>query len=103
MHATTPEGILGGFEFTAFQRNLKEWQQRPWTYVRDRGSRVLQERNNSWFDSYSVRNSVLSISHITFLDCRGTFFPTTFLEIAEEVHLRSEGVGGGGEGEVVSV
>ena len=66
-------------------------------------SRVLKERNNSWFDSYSVRNSVLSISHITFLDCRGTFFPTTFLEIAEEVHLRSEGVGGGGEGEVVSV
>ena len=30
-------------------------------------------------------------------------FPTTFLEIAQEVHLRSEGVGGGGEGEVVSV
>ena len=50
-------------------------------------SPVLKESNNSWFDSYSVRNSVLSISHITFLDCHGTFFPTTFLEIAEEVHF----------------
>ena len=58
-------------------------------------SRVLKESNNSWFDSYSVRNSVLSISHITFLDCRGTFFRTTFLEIVEEVHLRSEGAGVG--------
>ena len=32
-HATTPKGIVGGFEFTVFQRNLKEWQERPWTYV----------------------------------------------------------------------
>ena len=67
--------------------------------------RVLKESNKSRFDSYSVRNSVLSISHITFLDCRGTFFPTAFLEIAEKVHLRSEGKGGEGgcEGEVASV
>ena len=35
VHATTPEGILGGFEFTVFQRNLKEWQERPWRYVRE--------------------------------------------------------------------
>ena len=33
VHATTPKGIVGGFEFTVFQRNLKEWQERPWTYV----------------------------------------------------------------------
>ena len=32
-HATTPKGIVGGFEFTVFQRNLKEWQERPWTYI----------------------------------------------------------------------
>ena len=32
--------------------------------------RVLKESNKSRFDSYSVRNSVLIISHITFLDCR---------------------------------
>ena len=33
VHATIPKGIAGGFEFTVFQRNLKEWQERPWTYV----------------------------------------------------------------------
>ena len=26
-------GIVGGFESTVFQRNLKEWQERSWTYV----------------------------------------------------------------------
>ena len=33
VHATTLKGIVGGFEFTVFQRNLKEWHERPWTYV----------------------------------------------------------------------
>ena len=33
VHATIPKGIVGGFEFTVFQRNLNEWQGRPWTYV----------------------------------------------------------------------
>ena len=32
--------------------------------------RVLKEINKSRFHSYSVRNSVLIISHITFRDCR---------------------------------
>ena len=32
--------------------------------------RVLKESNKSRFDSYSIRNSVLIISHITFWDCR---------------------------------
>ena len=31
--------------------------------------RVLKESNKGRFDSYSVRNSVLIISHITFWDC----------------------------------
>ena len=44
--------------------------------------RMLKESNKSRFDSYSVRNSVLLISHITFRDCRVHIFPTTFLEIA---------------------
>ena len=44
--------------------------------------RVLKESNKSRFDSYSVRKSVLIISHITFRDCRVHSFPTTFLEIA---------------------
>ena len=30
---------------------------------------MLKESNKSWFDSYSVRNSVLIISHNTFRDC----------------------------------
>ena len=25
VHATAPKGIVGGFEFTVFQRNLEEW------------------------------------------------------------------------------
>ena len=44
--------------------------------------RVLKESNKSRFDSYSVRNSVLIISHITFRDCRVHIFPTTCLEVA---------------------
>ena len=33
VHATIPKGIVGGFEFTVLQRNLKKWHERPWTYV----------------------------------------------------------------------
>ena len=44
--------------------------------------RVLNESKKSRFDSYSVRNSALIISHITFRGCRVHIFPTTFLEIA---------------------
>ena len=36
--------------------------------------RVLKESNNRRFDSYSVRNSLLIISHITFRDCRVHIF-----------------------------
>ena len=43
---------------------------------------VLKESNKSKFDGYSVRNSVLIISHVTFWYCRVHIFPTTFLEIA---------------------
>ena len=44
--------------------------------------RVLKESNKTRFDSYSVRNTVLITSHITFRDCRAHIFPTTFLGIA---------------------
>ena len=71
VYATTPKGIVEGFEFTVFQRNLKEWQERPWTL----SLQMLKERNKSRFDSYSVRNSVLSVSHLTFPDnCRVHIF-----------------------------
>ena len=33
VHATTSKGIVGGFEFTVLQRNLKELHERPWTFV----------------------------------------------------------------------
>ena len=33
VHGTTPKGIVGGFEVTVLQRNLKEWHERPWIYV----------------------------------------------------------------------
>ena len=36
--------------------------------------RVLKESNKSRFDSYSVRNSVLILSHITFRDSRVHIF-----------------------------
>ena len=36
--------------------------------------RVLKESSKSRFDSYSVRNSVLIVSHITFRDCRVHIF-----------------------------
>ena len=36
--------------------------------------RVLKESNKSRFDSYSVRNSVLNVSHITFRDCHVHIF-----------------------------
>ena len=36
--------------------------------------RVLKESNKRSFDSYSVWNSVLIISHITFRDCRVHIF-----------------------------
>ena len=44
--------------------------------------RVLKESNKSRFDSYSVRNSVLNISHITFRDCRVHIFSYKILERA---------------------
>ena len=28
VHATIPKGIVGDFEFTVFQRNLKEWHEK---------------------------------------------------------------------------
>ena len=78
VHATILKGIVGGFEFSVFQRNLKELARKAMEMC----LRVLKESNKSRFDSYSVRNSVLIISHITFRDCRVHIFPTTFVEIA---------------------
>ena len=33
VHSTIPKGIVGGFDCTVLQRNLKEWLERSRTYV----------------------------------------------------------------------
>ena len=33
VHTPILKGIVGGFEFTVLQRNLKEWHERPLKYV----------------------------------------------------------------------
>ena len=45
-------------------------------------ARAKESKKKSRFDSYSVRNSVLIISHSTFGIVACTFLPTTFLKIA---------------------
>jgi len=57
--ATIPKGIVGGFEFTVLQRNLKELHKRPWTYVCEYYMKAIKGS----FDSYRVGNSVLIITH----------------------------------------
>ena len=49
VHATIPKGIVGGFEFSVLQRNLKELART----AMEKCFRVLKESNKSRFDSYS--------------------------------------------------
>ena len=58
VHATIPKGIVGGFECTVLQRNLKEW----YGMFAMLCSRLLKERNQSRFDSYSRQEKC--IDHI---------------------------------------
>ena len=66
VHATIPKGIVGGFEFSVLQRNLKELARKAMEMC----FLVLKESNKSRFDSYRRQDSVLIISHIAFRDCR---------------------------------
>ena len=70
MHATILKGIVGGFEFSFFQRNLKEFTRKAMEMC----LRVLKESNKSRSDSYSRQVTVLIISHITFRDCHVHIF-----------------------------
>ena len=78
VHATILKGIVGGFEFSFFQRNLKELARKAMEMC----LRVLKESNKSRFDSYSHQEQC--IDHIPYYlsGLSLHFFPTTFLEIA---------------------
>ena len=77
VHATILNGIVGGFEFSFCQRNLKELAREAMKMC----LRVLKESNKSKFDSY--RRQEQGIDHILlpFGIVACTFFPTTNLEI----------------------
>ena len=60
VHATILEGIVGGFEFSFFQRNLKELARKAMEMC----LRVLKESNKSRFDSYSRQEQC--IDHIPY-------------------------------------
>ena len=60
MHATIPKGIVGGFEFTVLQRNLKELARKAMKMC----LRVLKESNKSRFDSYSRQEQC--VDHIPY-------------------------------------
>ena len=70
VHTTIPKGIAGDFEFTIFSMKFERMAQEAM------GVRLqaLKEGNKSSFDSDSVRNSVLIMSHITSRDCRMHIF-----------------------------
>ena len=63
VHATILKGIVGGFEFSFFHRNLKELARK----AVDICLRVLRKATKLDSTATVVRNSVLIISDITFL------------------------------------
>ena len=84
VHATVLKGIVGGFEFSFFQRNLKELVRKAMEMC----LRVLKESNRSRFDSYSRQEQC--IDHIPYYlsGLSRALFPTTFLEIAVYIHIQ---------------
>ena len=72
VHATILKGIVDSFEFSFFQRNLKELARKALEMC----LRVLKySRSLSVVQTATVaRNSVLIISHFTFRDCRVHIF-----------------------------
>ena len=62
VHVTISKGIVGGFEFTVLQRNLKEWP-----CVCDCQKKAIK------VGSKATMSGTVSRAH---------FFPTTYLEIA---------------------
>ena len=79
VHATTPKGIVGGFEFSVLQRSLKELARKAMEMC----FLVLKASNKSRFGSYRRQEQCIDhIPHCLSGLSRAHFFPTTFLEIA---------------------
>ena len=75
VHATIPKGIVGGFEFTVLQRNLKELARKATKMC----LRVLTESNKSRFDSYSRQEQCIDhIPHYLSGLSRAHFFRQPF-------------------------
>ena len=70
VHANLPKGIVGGFQCSVLQRNLKKWHGRPRTCVCE----CYKKATKICSAATVVRKSVLIISHITFRDCRVHIF-----------------------------
>ena len=70
MHLANPERYCGLFLIHCSLKKFKRMTRE----AMDVCLRVLKESSKSRFDNYSVRNSVLIISHITFRDCRVHIF-----------------------------
>ena len=60
VNATIPKGIVGGFEFSVLQRNLKELARK----ATEMYFRVLEESNKRRFDSYGCQEQC--IDHIPY-------------------------------------
>ena len=86
VHATIPKGIVGGFVCPVLQRNLKEWQERPRTYVGECWWKATKVGSTATV----VRNSVLIISHITFRGCRVHIFSDN---LSRNSCIKGQGVG----------
>ena len=78
VHATIPKGIVGGFQFTVLQRNLKEWHKRPWTYVCE----CWRKTTKVGFTATVSGTVCWSYPKLPFGIVACTFSPTTFLKIA---------------------
>ena len=78
VHATISKGIVGGFEFTVLQRNLREWHERSWIYVCKCYRKVTKVGSKATVSG--TGNCSYPILPFGIVAC--TFFPTIFLEIA---------------------
>ena len=70
VHATIPKGIVGGFEFSVLQRNLKELARKAMECVFE----CLRKAAKVDSTATVVRDSILIISHIALRDCRVHIF-----------------------------